>query len=178
MADLTCGQGGSTGAEIVARINELTKLDPRGSMRLAVEVVQQFTDDVEPIVMECFDTVVTERTGLVVDPLVGYSISNNTGHAFASAVVTVGLNIVFPGSESLEVYLYVNGIMYSDNPIVVQGDGNSKPTELFWQSDIALAVGDILDLRGRNEASGSYNCTFTRSTFRVDCDWKETLQGV
>jgi len=198
MADLTCGQGGSTGAEIVGRINENTLAgtdnlalidaltlrvaelempDPRASLRLSTIVSGfQITDDATPVVMPCFDTVVIEQGGFdgFIDSGVSGSITNSTGFEIP-ALVAIGLNVDFPANETLEVYLYVDGVQYSTLPMIIQGNGNGKPVGLYWESEILLDIGAVLDIRGRNGDAGNYDIEFLRSTLRVDADWSERV---
>jgi len=184
MADLTCGQGGSTGSQIIHRINEntqaldilniLAQVDPRGSLRLAVQATQTITDNVDPVLLGCFDTIVTTQNGL--EPkLEGdnkATIKNTTGST-AKVILSVGLNVDFPANETLEVFVYVNGVVYSDLPIIVQGLGSDKPISMYWESEIILNADDVVDLRGRNADAGSYDITYLRSTFRLTASWRE-----
>lgn len=193
---LTCGNEGSTASETVAQINlnednialnegritavEATANDnsdrldviegglptPRGSLRLVASKTQTIDDAVTPVLLTAFDTVVTERNGIVVDE-VAHSITYS-GPDVESAIITIGLNIEFPGAEELETYLYINGNPYSDTPINLQGEGNGKPEIVYWQSDIALATDDVLTVRGRNADAGSFTLTYLRATFRLD----------
>ena len=199
MADLTCGQGGSTGLEIVTRINENTAAatanadaiallqadvielehgDPRASVRLATSVPAfTITDDLEPVLMPCFDTIVTEQAGFdaYIDPVdSGGNLTNSTGFSI-KCLVAMGLNVDFPANETLEVYVYINGARYSDNPMVMQGEGSGHPVSVYWESEVELADGDTLDIRGRNGDTGSYDIAFLRSTFRMDADWSERV---
>ena len=185
MADLTCGQGGSTGAEIVAQINNntsaldilnvLAQVDPRGSLRLAAETTQTITDSAIPDLLQCFDTIVTSQNGLT--PILGLdntaSITNLTGQNI-KAILSIGINVKFPSSETIEVFLYVNDKAYSDLPIVVQGMGTAKPISMYWESEIILNVGDIVDVRGRNADTGTYDITYVRSTLRLTSSWRES----
>lgn len=176
MANLSCGQGGSTGAEIIQRINELTKLDPSGAMNLTVTKEQTFTDDEEPILITAFDNITIERTGIAVDASVNYSITNNTGHSFDKALIHVGFNIEFPAGESLETYAYINGVRVPNSLFVIQGEGNGKPISAYWSAILAIPQGFAVDIRGRNADGGSFTCNFLNSVLHLDCDWKETLQ--
>ncbi len=198
MADLTCGQGGSSGQEIIDRINENTAAieanaaeivldearivelempDPRASLRLGT-VVPAFTvtDDLTPVVMPCFDTVVTEQggfDGLIVPDVSGSITNSNAFHI--KALVAIGLNVDFSANETLEVYLYVDGLQYSGLPMVIQGEGSGHPVGMYWESEIDLPAGAVLDLRGRNGDPGSYDISFLRSTLRADADYSERV---
>ena len=197
MADLTCGQGGSTGQEIINRINENTAAaaanvlaldavdvrldelempDPRASLRLASTVPSfTITDSVDPVVMPCFDTVVTEQGGFD-----GFTDANggtitNTNTFGIKALVAIGLNVDFSANETLEVYLYVNSAQYSTLPMVIQGEGSGHPVGMYWESEIDLPAGAILDIRGRNGDAGNYDIAFLRSTLRADADYSERV---
>ena len=184
MADLTCGQGGSNGTAIINRINEnthaldilniLAQVDPRGSLRLAAETTQTITDSSIPVLLGCFDTIVTTQNGL--EPkLEGdnkATIKNTTGSTI-KAILSVGVNVDFPANETLEVFVYVNGVVYSDLPITVQGNGTDKPISAYWESEVILNADDVVDLRGRNADTGSYDITYLRSTFRITASWRE-----
>ena len=199
MADLTCGEGGSSGQQIIDRINENTAAivinvdaiaaldvrlsalelpDPRASVRLAA-IVPAFTisDDVIPVLMPCFDTVVTEQGGYdaYIDPVdSGGSLTNSTGGTM-EALLAVGMNVDFSGNETLEVYVYVNGAQYSALPMVIQGEGSGHPVGMYWESEIILDAGDTVDIRGRNGDTGSYDIAFLRCTFRIDSSVKDVI---
>ncbi len=184
MADLTCGQGGSTGSEIIAQINKntealailntLAQVDPRGSLRLATEVTQTITDNATPVLLNCFDTVVTEQNGFTVtDPVSGTAtITNDTGST-VKALLAVGLNVDFPANETLELFIYIEGVQYSSLPLIIQGLGSDKPTSTYWESEVVLNDGATIDVRGRNADAGSYDITFLRTTFRLSASWAE-----
>ena len=140
----------------------------RGSLRLETSgSTQTIVDDATPVLLTCFDAIVTERGNLVPDEAAN-SIKYVGVDTINSAIVSIGLNVIFPGTEELEVYLYINNVAYSDTPINMQGEGTGKPTVNFWQSDIQLFENDELTLRGRNADAGSFDITYLRSTFRVD----------
>lgn len=158
-------------ANLMAYINDhiVYPKRQRASMRLQTSV-QQTINDSTPEVLTAFDTVVTSTSEFTVDPATN-SITYD-GPGVSSAVVSVGLNIAFSGTEELDAYLYINGTEYSSVPLRVRGAGTNKPSELYWESDIALNPGDVLDIRGKNaDASGSYTITYLRSTFRIDIDY-------
>ena len=185
MADLTCGAGGSTGSEIIAQINEntarmemltvLAQVDPRGSLRLSTDTTQTITDSAIPDLLECFDTIVTSQNGFI-PKLTGNTatITNDSGYN-SKAIVSVGLNVDFPANETLEVFLFVNGVVYSDVPLLVQGNGNGKPISMYWESEVVFADGDVLDIRGRNADTGTYDIKFLRSTLRITASWREMV---
>jgi len=141
----------------------------RASMRLATSVTQTVTDDATPIVAEAFDTAVTATSEFTVDPATN-SITY-IGPGASSAIVNVGLNVTFPGTEEVEFYAYINNVEYSSQSINAQGRGAGKPVEIYWSSDIALVTNDKIDFRVRNADSGSFDLQYLRSTFRVDIDY-------
>ena len=140
----------------------------RGSLRLAISgSTQTITDDALPVLLTCFDAEVTTRGDLVPDAA-GNSITYIGVDPIPSAVISMGLNVEFPGTEELEIYLYINDVMYTDTPVNMQGNGAGNPEIIFWQSDISLAENDVLTLRGRNADLGSFLLTYLRTTLRVD----------
>jgi hypothetical protein len=177
--ELTCGQGGSNGAEIIARLNELTKLDPKVSMRLtnyATHPTQVINDDPTPVLLQAFDTIITERTGFVAE-VASQSLKNNSGHPFNSVNLTFGLNVEIASTEKMQVYLCVNGeVVNLDTPIVITGGGTGNPVEITWDLDGALPAGAVVDLRARNAATGTLTIKYLLAYFRMEASWRETLQ--
>jgi len=170
---LTCGSGGSTGAEVIDRINELSKLDPRATGHLLTAFV--FTvGDTSPELLPCLDDIKTERGGFEVD-LTNHRLLNNSGYDLESVIVSIGLNVRFSGNEQLDVWAYKNGQPYSTSEFTIKGEGTNKPSAVFWQSDIALDHGDYIYIRVMNAAGGSFDCTIERVQFRIDADWKDIL---
>jgi hypothetical protein len=139
----------------------------RGSMRLGTETTQTITDDALPVKATAFDTKVTATQQFEVTPG-NYNIRYVGTANIPSAIVSVGLNLEFPGTEEVEIYFYINDSAYSSQPIHAQGRGTGKPVEIYWESDIQLAQNDVMDIRIRNADSGSFDLTYLRSTFRVD----------
>ena len=140
----------------------------RGSLRLAVSgTTQTITDDALPVLLTCFDSEVTARGDLVPDAD-GNSVTYVGTEPIESAIISMGLNVEFPGTEELEIYLYINDTMYTDTPVNMQGNGTGNPEIIFWQSDISLQENDVLTLRGRNADLGSFLLTYLRTTLRVD----------
>lgn len=140
----------------------------RGSLRLSTTTTQALTDDATAIKLTCFDEGVTERGDILIDDTEG--TIKYLGSPTSTAILTMGLNVSFPATESLELFLFKNDVVYSTNPLVLTGDGTTDPTETFWQSDIPLAEDDVLDIRGRNGKTGSFTITYLRATFRLDVD--------
>ncbi len=184
MAELTCGQGGSNGSQIINQINDntealallniLAQVDPRGSLRLAAEATQTITDNSIPVLLGCFDTIVTSQNGL--EPTLegdNKATIKNTTDSTIKAILSIGLNVDFPANETLELYAYVNGVAYSSLPLIVQGNGTDKPISAYWESEVILNADDVVDLRGRNADTGSYDITYLRSTFRLTASWRE-----
>ena len=150
--------------------NRLDKLEgpaPRATVRLANETTVTLTDDSTPIVLPIFDTIVTQRGGFGA-VLNDYTLVNINAPDQLSVIMTVGINVRFPGTETLELQLYKNGQPYSSADFYLRGTGDNKPNAFFWQSDITLNAGDTIDLRGRNAATGSVDITFVRTQFRID----------
>ncbi len=201
MADLTCGTGGSTGYEIVTRINENTNgivgtkddiaenrnnivknegqivalkaYDPRAAMRLNSAVDVDISDDPTPILLPVFDTIITERGGF--DANTGmYRLTNNTGYDI-EVTVSIGINIKFSSTEKLDVWVYHNDQPYTNSEFTVRGEGDTKPVAIFWQSVFDMANGDHIDIRGKNSSSGTYTATFERTHFRIDSTIQDVL---
>lgn len=152
--------------EIMEYVRDNIPTLDRGSLRLSTTSTQTITDDAEPVTLNCFNQAVTQQGALIPN-----QISNNItyiGDGASTAIVTLGINVEFAGNEELELYLYINETKYSDTPIKVRGAGVGVPTIEFWQSDISLSPNDVLTLRGRNGAVGSFVLTYLRTTFRVD----------
>jgi len=175
MADLICGEGGSNGAEIIARINELTKLDPIASMRLATPISQTFADGAAPELMSCFDVVTNEIQGFLADAT-AKSLKNGGPHIFNTVEVSIGINLDFPGTEELEIYTYVNDVQYSAQPLSIHGLGTGKAVAGYWESTIILNPEDIVTLKAKNGAAGALTVNYKRSTFKITASWRETLQ--
>ena len=144
---------------------ELFNILAKASMRLSAPLTQEFIE-VEYRVVDAFDAIVLERGGLVATP------ANNTMTVNATAryKLRVGLNFEARASEELQIVPYVNGVAYSSNPISIQATGVGKPVEAFWESDINLTAGDVVDIRGRNGDGGTVDIDFTRSTFALTKD--------
>ena len=171
MTPLTCGTGGSTGLEIVTRINEVSQLTPRATLRTA-STMSQTIDDSAPTKLLIFDGEVTSRNGFKADASTSELIVE-TGN-YESVIVSIGLNVTFPGSESMQIWAYVNDTPYSPYEFVIRGRGDAKPVMAFWQSDVALSEGDKVSLWAQS-ISGSIDVTFIRSQFRIDADHREIL---
>ena len=170
---LKCGTGGSTGAEIVQRINDLATIDPRATAKLSAPVTVTL-DDTTPVKLEIFDTTKTERTGFEVN-LSQHRLVNNSGKSYYSAILTIGLNVRFPAQEKLDLWLYVNGVASSTSEFTIRGEGDNKPVAVFWQTDIQFNDGDYLELYGINAATGSVDVVFEHVHFRVEADYKDTI---
>jgi len=170
---LTCGSSGSTGAEVINRINELSKVNPRATGRLSTPVVVT-VDDTTEILLPCIDEARTERGGFVVDTN-NYSLTNASGYDYESVLVSIGLNVRFSGTEQLDIWVYLNGQPYTTSEFTIKGEGTNKPVAVFWQSDVALANGDTIDIRAKNAASGSFDCTIERTQFRIDADYVDII---
>ena len=172
--DLTCGSGGSTGQEVIDRINGLTSLDLRATGRLTAPETVTITDTTT-LVLPVADEARTQRGGFEVD-ITRHALVNASGKAYDSVIVTVGLNVRFPGNEQLDIWVYVNDVAYSAVEFTMQGRGNQKPQSIFWQSDVSLADGDIIDIRGTSPDAGtSYDLVIERTQFRIDADYKDGI---
>jgi len=174
---ITCGQGGSTGTEIVDRINELAKLDPRATLVLAdasTLATQDITDNATKQLLLAYDTITTQQTGFVGD-LTAQTVGNNTGHRFESVILTVGLNLEFSGE--LEFGAFIDGFQIGESH-GLQGRGAGKPVALNWQADYYLDSGSVIDIRARVVGSGNITVTYKSAHLRIDASWRETMQEV
>jgi len=183
--NLSCGQGGSTGMEIITRLNSLAILDPMASVRLAGNLTQSIPTGL-PIPLNCASDVLTQRTGFVasVDVKGVPTLQNNSGVDFESVIVSLGLNVeIASQGDELEVYVYMSldsgasWSPYSSDPARIQGAGTGKPVSIYWESDAPLPKGAMLQLWGDNgDGSTDADVTFLRTTFRAVASWRETMQ--
>jgi hypothetical protein len=171
--ELECGSGGSTGLEVITRINQLSELDPRATGHL-LTAVSVDVDDTTPVLLPCVDDAKTQRGGFEVDTT-NYRLVNNSGNDYESVIVTIGLNVRFAGTEQLDIWAYKNGQPYSTSEFTIQGRGTNKPVAVFWQSDISLLNGDYIDLRAQNADTGTFTCVLERVQFRIDADRKDVI---
>ena len=171
--DLTCGSGGSTGAEVIQRINELSELDPRATGHLTTPVSVDLNDTTD-VKVPIIDAIVTQRGGFEVNTT-NYRLINNSGHTFDSIIVSIGLNVRFSSSEIMDIYVYKNGALYSPSEFTLRGEGDNKPVSVFWQSDITLNDGEYIEVWARNGASGNVTVQLERTQFRMDADYKDII---
>jgi len=231
MATLTCGEGGSTGQEIVDQINtntgtvegfdqritqnetdiaaldtrvttnetdigshdtristletdsadhenqiaaneaaiaELQAPSPRATLHLGSPITITIGDS--PVKINVFDTAVTSRGGFTADAA-NSRLINDTGVTVDSVIVSIGLNVHFNGTEVLDIFAYVNGNPYSNYEFTLRGSGDTKPQAIFWQSDITLNDGDIIEIYAVNGKDASdIDVTFQRTQFRIDAE--------
>jgi hypothetical protein len=134
----------------------------RASMRLGTPVSETF-DDVSWNVLP-FDTVTQEKNGFVCD------IGNGTITVPRDGIyeVSSGVDAGFSGQEELNLMVFVNDSAYSSQAMAIQGRTANKPVALYWESTVSLSAGDVLDIRGQNGDSGSFNCNILRMIFAVD----------
>jgi hypothetical protein len=151
----------------------LSKFDPRATGRLTTPVSVDI-NDTAPVILPCIDDAKTQRGGFEVDTA-NYRLINNSGVNYDSVIVTIGLNVRFSGTETLDLWVYVNDTAYAASEFTVQGRGTNKPVAIFWQSDIQLNSGDYLDIRAMNADSGSFTCVIERTQFRIDADYKDGI---
>lgn len=176
MADLTCGEGGSNGAEIIERINQLTKLDPTAALRLGTAKAQTFADGAAPELMTCFDAVVSEINGFTADAVAGSVTNGSSTQIFTDVRLVIGVNAHFATTEELEIYTYINDVQYSTQPLSMNGLGNGKGVSMFWETTLSLNPLDVVTLKAKNGAAGALTVNYLRATLKIEADWKETLQ--
>ena len=158
-------------ADHETRISTLEAEDPLAVMHL-VNNTSISVDDTNFTVLPIFDEIVIERGGFTASTV---DNSITIGKTVSACVVSIGINIEFPGTEILEVQIFVNGTSYADESFYLKGDGSTKPVALFWQSIVALNAGDVLDVRAKNAASGTLNATVERSHFSARSTAKEIV---
>ena len=175
---ITCGEGGSTGAEWAARINALSQVDPRVSLTTVGSVTQTLTDAAEPIVINAFNTVETERAGFLGDVATN-SISNGNTEDFVSTMLNISINAGFEGNEEIEFFLYADGVLASTNPIHLYGAGGTgqtdKPVVLNWTADFIFQAGAVIDIRARAASTATMDVTWLSSSLIANADWKDNL---
>ena len=196
MADLICGEGGSTGIEIVAAINANTNqkgdltlltttakdtlvnavnelhtlvgLPSKGSMRLEGDLVQVIGNTYET--MECFNAVSSQRGEVLVTAGAVGSIQYTGTEIDREAELHYGINADFASNEEIEVIPYLNGVEYSDDPITLRGLGNGKPVSFFWISQVTLQPNDIITLMARSSITNDITLTFQRTVLAMKID--------
>jgi len=176
MADLLCGEGGSTGAEIIERINQLTKLDPTAALRLDAPKAQTFADGAAPELMTCFDAVVSQINGFTADAVLGEIANGSDTQIFTDVRLIIGVNAHFTATEELELYTYINDVQYSAQPLSIHGLGDGKGVSIFWETTLTLNPLDKITIKGKNGAAGGLTVNYLRATLKIEADWKETLQ--
>lgn len=144
---------------------ELFNILAKASMRLSAPITEVYADNVYSVI-HAFDAKVVERGGMIANPATSTITVSDT----AWYKLRVGINFTARSSEELQVIAYVNDVPYSSNPISIQAQGTDKPTEAFWESDLQLNAGDVVDLRGKNGDIGNIDIEFTRTTFAVTKD--------
>jgi len=137
-------------------MGELYEILAKAAMRLSAPATQSI-DDADFSVLE-FDEVTVQRGGFNADP----STNSITVPSSGLYSVHIGVDGTFPGSEMLELMVFVDGAAYSPNSLVLQGRANQKPVSLYWESTVDLVAGATIDVRGRNGESGSFNLNFQR----------------
>lgn len=89
--------------------------------------------------------------------------------------VTYGLNVIFPGTEVMQLMPYVNDVAYSTEPVSGVGEGSGDPIAVGWSSWLDLVAGAVVDLRAANGAAGDLVADIRRGTFSIE--WKGNLEG-
>ena len=134
---------------------ELFEILAKAAMRLSTPATQNISDSAWTTLE--FDTVTVERGGLVCDE------AANTIRVPSAGLysVHIGVDATFPGSEMIGIMVFVNGVAYSPNNLVLQGR-NARPVSIFWESTVDLAIDDVIDVRAINDASGSFDLNVQR----------------
>ena len=134
----------------------------RGAMRLATPTDQDFNDTTYTIID--MDTVAQESGNLNVD------ISTNSITVVNDGTyrVSLGIDAGFGGQEELQLMVHVNGSIYNNYPMAIQGRNANKPVCLFWENTVNLSAGDTLDFRGKNGDSGNFTLHIQRAMLAVE----------
>ncbi len=77
------------------------------------------------------------------------------------------LNVVFPGTEVMQLMPYVNDAAYSTEPVSGVGEGTGDPIAVMWTSGVYLFAGNVVDLRAANSAPGDLVADIRRGTFSI-----------
>jgi hypothetical protein len=170
---LTCGENGSTGYEVIARINQLSEPDPRATGGLSAPTDVE-VDGNAATVAAIIDEVVTERSGFTVD-ISNHRLINNSGKNYASVIVSVGINVSFSSDDAFDVWVYKNGTAEASSKFTVRGSADGVPVSAFYQTDIAMENGDYIDIRVKNVGSGTFTCSFENAQIRIDADEEEAI---
>ncbi len=195
---LTCGDGGSTGQEIVDQINtntdqlsshdtKISQLetttgdhetrigdveadilvlqgpDPRASLRLDTDTDVNLTDTYAKL--NIFNQARVSRGGFTADEA-NDRLVNDSGKNIPNVLVSLGLNVLFPGNETMDILVYVNGSPYSNSEFTLRGYGDNKPQAIYWESDMPFNDGDVLEIYAKSN-SGDFTATFHRTHFSV-----------
>lgn len=103
-------------------------------------------------------------------PIVGASIATDeiipTVDGFYK--VTYLVNVIFSGTEVMQLTPYVNGVAYTDDPVSGAGEGAADPLSVGWQSWLDLNAGDVVDLRAANGAVGDLVADIRRGIFSLE----------
>ena len=166
--ELTCGAGGSTGQEVIDRINALSQVPPRATLRSSKDFLVNL-DDTGYTKLEVFDDAVTSRGGFNADNAL-HRLVNNSGQVFDSVIVSIGLNVRFSGTEIMDVLVYINDAPYSGTEFSLRGEGDNKPISIFWQSDVTINPDDHIEVWAKNGATGNLSATIERTQFRMEAD--------
>jgi len=178
---ITCGEGGTTGADWAIRVNELSRLAPKASVRKAVTNTQLILS-AEATPLELATDVITQRTGFTASVTDNVPTLVNGNKALESVNISIGLNVsVSSKFDVLALLLYVStdGVVwteFSPNPIVIQGPGEDSPVSFFWQSDIEMASGQMLQMWGKSMSGSDFTISMGRSTFKIEADNAELIE--
>lgn len=146
---------------------ELLQIQGKGALRLSGDLTQIIGDVYET--MECFTDITTERGNVAVSAGAVGSLTY-TGANPVDGEIHYGVNADFASNDELDIMPYINGVAYSDDPMIIRGLGVGKPVTMFWISQVHLEPSDVITLMARNAAGGDISVTFQRTVFTMKID--------
>lgn len=82
--------------------------------------------------------------------------------------MTYTVNVIFPGTEVMQLMPFVNGAAYSTEPVSGVGEGAADPIAVGWLSWVDFNAGDVVDLRAANGAAGDLVADIRRAVFSIE----------
>ncbi len=146
---------------------ELLQIQGKGALRLSGDLTQVIGDTYET--MECFTDITSERGDVAVTAGLVGSIEY-TGATPVEGELHYGVNADFASNDELAIMPYVNGVEYSDDPMIIRGLGVGKPATMFWISQVDLNPNDVVTMMAKNNTSGDISVTFQRTVFTMKID--------
>ena len=143
---------------------ELFDILGKGSLKLSGPTSLPINDTTFTLIP--MDELVVERGSFDVDPAAGTITVTKDG----LYEVKSGVDVAFPGTEELQLMIFVNGNPADPDNMAIQGRGNNRPVSLFWAVTTQLSAGDVVDIRAINGDSGNTTLNFIRCKLSVEND--------